>query len=66
VIPVLALAHQTGVHLAEGGFLLIVIAGVWLVFAEHALTRFRTIVAGCLLAISGILLIITTHGGGFG
>jgi len=66
---VLALTHQTGVRLAEIGFLLILIAGVWLVAAEIPAFKFaraRTIVAGVLLAISGLLLIIATYGGGFG
>jgi hypothetical protein len=72
MIPVLALARQTGVRLAEVGFLLIVIAGVWLVAAEipalgaSRWARFRTIVAGILLASSGVLLIIATRWGGFG
>jgi hypothetical protein len=63
------MTHQTGVRLAEVGFLLILIAGVWLVAAEIPATRwarFRTIVAGILLAISGVLLIIATRWGGFG
>ena len=68
--PVLALTQQTGVRLAEFGFLLILIAGVWLVAAEipagSRWARFRTIVAGILLAVSGVLLIIATHWGGFG
>jgi hypothetical protein len=69
VTVVLALTHQTGVRLAEVGFLLILIAGVWLVAAEiptfkHA--QARRIVAGTLLACSGVLLIIATHSGGFG
>ena len=67
--PVLAMTHQTGVRFAEVGFLLILIAGVWLVSAEIPALKFaraRTIVAGVLLAISGILLIIATRWGGFG
>jgi hypothetical protein len=72
VNPVLAMTQQTGIRLAEVGFLLILIAGVWLVAAEipalgaNRWARFRTIVAGSLLAISGVLLIIPTHSGGFG
>jgi hypothetical protein len=72
LVIVLAMTHQTGVRLAKVGFLLILIAGVWLVAAEiPALNparwaRFRTIVAGILLAISGVLLIIATRWGGFG
>jgi len=69
VTPVLALTHQTGVRLAEVGFLLILIAGVWLVAAEipsFGFAKARTMVAGVLLALSGLLLIIATRGGGFG
>jgi hypothetical protein len=65
---VLALSHHTGVDLAEVGFLLILIAGVWLVAAEIPqlkLRRTRTIVAGTALAIAGVLLIIATHWGRF-
>jgi hypothetical protein len=67
--PILALTHQTCVRLAEVGFLLIMIAGVWLVAAEIPSLQFaraRTMVAGVLLAVSGLLLIIATRGGGFG
>jgi hypothetical protein len=61
--------HQTGVRVAEVGFLLILIAGVWLIAAEIPAFKFaraRNIVAGVLLAVGGLLLIIATHGGGFG
>jgi hypothetical protein len=62
VSPVLAFSHQTGVRLAEVGFL-------WLVSAEMPVFKFakaRTIVAGVLLAVGGLLLIIATRWGGFG
>jgi hypothetical protein len=65
---VLALTHHTGIDLAEVGFLLVLIAGVWLVAAEIPqlkLRRSRTIVAGTALAIAGVLLIIATHWGRF-
>ena len=66
---VLGFAHQTGVRLAEVGFLLLLFAGVWLAAAQ--ITRFkfaaaRTIAAGLALAISGLLLIVATHWGHFG
>jgi hypothetical protein len=64
----LALAHHTGVRLAEVGFLLILIAGVWLAVAQvpnGRLGRARTIVAGIALAAAGALLIIATHWGHF-
>jgi hypothetical protein len=66
---VLALSHQTGVTLAEVGFLLILFAGVWLVAAQipaFKMRTARTIVAGIALACAGVLLIIATHWGHFG
>jgi len=65
----LGLAHQTGVRLAEVGFLLIVFAGIWLAAAHIAWFKFgnaRSIVAGVALAIGGVLLIVATHWGHFG
>jgi hypothetical protein len=65
----LALAHQTGVRLAEIAFLLILFAGVWLAAAQIRLFKFataRTIIAGVALALAGVLLIVATHWGGFG
>jgi hypothetical protein len=65
---VLGFAHHTGIRLAEVGFLLILIAGVWLAAAQVPALRFatgRTIVAGILLAVGGALLIIATHWGHF-
>ncbi len=64
-----ALAHHTGVRLAEIGFLLILIAGIWLAAAQLPALKFstaRTIVAGIALAAAGVLLIIATHWGHFG
>ncbi len=65
-----ALTHHAAIRLAEVGFLLILIAGVWLVFAELVNPaewgKFRRIVSGVLLAIAGLLLIIATHWGHFG
>lgn len=66
---VLALTHQTGIRLAEVGFLLILIAGVWLAAAQLPQLKWRTtrmVVAGVLLAIGGGLLIVATHWGHFG
>ena len=65
----LALTHHTGVTLAEVSFLLIVIAGLWLVAAQIPALKMstaRTIVAGVALAVAGVLLIIATHWGHFG
>jgi hypothetical protein len=69
IVPILALNHQTGVTLAEVGFLLILFAGVWLVAAQipaFKMPTARTIVAGIALALAGVLLIIATHWGHFG
>jgi len=66
---VAALSAHTGIRLAEVGFLLFLIAGVWLVAAEVPqlkLARTRRIVAGSLLAAGSLLLIIATHWGQFG
>jgi hypothetical protein len=63
------LAHQTGVRLAEVGFLLVLFSGIWLAAAQiprFKLGNARTIVAGVALAIGGLLLIIATHWGHFG
>ena len=64
------MTRHTGIRLAEVGFLLILIAGVWFVSGETLNPRkwgkFRTIVSGVLLAIAGLLLIIATHWGHFG
>jgi hypothetical protein len=68
-ILVFAITHATGLKLAEAGFLLILIAGVWLVAAEVpalGLHRARTIVAGAALAVAGVLLIVATHWGHVG
>ena len=72
-IPVtVGITHATGIKLAEFGFLLILIAGVWLVASEIVALgavkwhKFRIIVAGGCLAAAGILLIVATHWGGFG
>jgi MFS superfamily sulfate permease-like transporter len=64
------MTRHTGIRLAEVGFLLTLIAGVWLVVAEilnaAKWSKFRTIVSGVLLAIAGLLLILATHWGHFG
>jgi hypothetical protein len=65
----LAITRQTSLRLAEIGFLLILIAGVWLAVAETLDDKwrpFRITVSGVLLAIAGLLLIIATHWGRFG
>jgi|SRR5579884_3099681 len=69
---ILDFSPHTGGRLAEVGFLLILIAGVWLAVAQIPQFRFgtsatfRTGVAGVALALGGLLLIIATHWGHFG
>jgi hypothetical protein len=67
---VLGIGKHAGIRLAEIGFLLILIAGVWLVASEFLQPArwgvFRRVVAGIALAISGVLLIVATHWGRFG
>jgi hypothetical protein len=66
---ILGISHHGGVRLAEVGFLLIAIAGGWLVAAEIPQLKLRSariFIAGILLAIAGVLLIIATHWGNFG
>jgi hypothetical protein len=62
------MSHQAGIKLAEVGFLLLFIAGVWLVAGELPAFRFaqtRKIVAGAAIAVAGVLLIVATHWGHF-
>jgi hypothetical protein len=64
-----AYPHQTGVRLAEVGFLLILFAGLWLAAAhikQLKLDNAWTIVAGVALTIAGLLLIIAVHWEHFG
>jgi hypothetical protein len=76
-VELLAFSHSTGVRVAEVAFLLVLIAGVWIVSASltkvekahtwHgvvvASSRFRMIVAGVPLACGSLLLIIAAHWG---
>jgi hypothetical protein len=64
-----AFSHQTGVTLAEVGYLLILFAGIWLIAAQipaFKMRTARTIVAGIALACAGVLLIIATRWAHFG
>jgi hypothetical protein len=66
---VLGFARQTGVRVAEVGFLLVLFSGVWLAAAQIprlGSSRARSIVAGAALAAGGLLLIVATHWGHFG
>ena len=67
MVPLLAVLNKSAtVRLAEVGFLLILLAGVWLVAAEIPalkLQKTKTLVAGLALAIAGVLLLVATHWG---
>ena len=62
------MSQHTGIRLAEVGFLLVIIAGLWLASAQ--VPRFRsaagTIGPGIVLAAGGVLLVVATHWGHFG
>jgi hypothetical protein len=63
------MSHHAGVIVAEVGFLLILIAGIWLVSSELPIfkaPKARRAVAGSALAVGALLLIIATHWGHFG
>lgn len=65
----LALTRSATTKLTEVGFLLLVIAGIWLVSSELSLFRgskVRMIVAGIALSAAGVLLIIAVHWGSGG
>jgi hypothetical protein len=67
--PIGLMSRQTGVIVAEVGFLLILFAGVWLAAAQIPAFKIptqRTIVAGITLALGGLLLIIARHWGDLG
>ncbi len=69
MIDASTLNHHTTNTLAEVGFLLILLAGVWLAASEIPALRIgraRNIVAGLAFAVAGLLLIIATHWGKLG
>jgi hypothetical protein len=65
---IFAISRHTGVRLAEVGFLLLAIAGIWLVASQIPalkLDQFRFVVAGLAIAAAGVLLVVATHWGHF-
>jgi hypothetical protein len=68
-VLLLTLSAKASDRLAEVGFLLLVIAGIWLVAAEIPvlkISKARRIVAGIAIAASGVLLLVAVHWGRFG
>ena len=64
----LAMSAGTGRKVAEVGFLLLVIAGIWLAASQFQQPRWgvlRTIVAGVAIAAGGVLLLVAVHWGHF-
>jgi hypothetical protein len=69
MLLLLTISHHTSVRIAEVAFLLILIAGIWMVAAEllpPRLQKSRMVVAGIAFAAAGLLLVIVTHWGHFG
>ncbi|WP_037577716.1 hypothetical protein [Phaeacidiphilus oryzae] len=65
----LAMAHHTGLRLAEIAGLLLVFGGIWLAAAQFPRMRMqtgRTVIAGLAFASAGVLLIIAVHWAHFG
>ncbi|HZP74477.1 MAG TPA: hypothetical protein VFA97_13985 [Gaiellaceae bacterium] len=63
------MTHHTGIRIAEVGFLLLLLGGVWLAAAQipfFPFARGRTALAGLAFAGAGVLLIVATHWGHFG
>jgi hypothetical protein len=64
----LALTRQTGIRIAEIGFLLIVFAGIVLAVSEIprlGLSKARGVIVGVAIAVGGLLVIVAVHWGHF-
>ena len=65
----LTLNKSTSARLGEVGFLLILLAGIWIIASESPKLKgsaARMVVAGLALFLAGLLLLIATHWGKFG
>ena len=66
----LTLNKTTSARIAEVGFLLILLAGVWIIASESPKLKGSAavgmVVAGLALFLAGLLLLIATHWGKFG
>jgi hypothetical protein len=57
---------HTGIRFAEVGFLLMLIAGVWLAAAQSPRVKYGGTGAGVLLAVGAALVIVALHWGHVG
>ncbi len=65
----LTLNKITSARIGEVGFLLILLAGIWMIASESPKLKgspARMVVAGLALFLAGLLLLIATHWGKFG
>ena len=65
----LTLNKSTSARIGEVGFLLILLAGIWIIASESPKLKgsaARMVVAGLALFLAGLLLLIATHWGKFG
>lgn len=66
---ILTINRATSTRLAEVAYLLILIAGIWIVVSEIPKLKLHTVrmvVAGIALGLAGLLLLIATHWGKLG
>jgi hypothetical protein len=66
---ILTINRATSARIAEIAYLLILIAGIWMVVAELTKLKLHTVrmvVAGIALGAAGLLLLIATHWGKLG
>lgn len=64
-----AIGRHASTRLAEISFVLVALAGLWLILAEVPTIRHRfgrTRVAGIALVLAGLLLVVAAHFGRFG
>jgi hypothetical protein len=66
---ILTISKNTSTRLAEVGFILIILAGIWLVASETPKLKgnsARMVVTGLALFLAGLLLVVAVHWGKFG
>jgi hypothetical protein len=66
---IMTINKSTSLRLAEVGFLLLALAGVWFVASETPKLKqssARMVLGGLALFLAGVLLVVATHWGKFG